>query len=600
MDISFEAFLGVFIAAGCALLFRGLVLSGVKEKNAWAHQLAWVAIATLIFSLNGAEIWGWALNSLQYSSFFLLPVFMWVVWLACQQGKYGLLVVVTFVMAVVSDDNAIIGIAATLAALLLQALLGKGAEKHVLFRVFGSVLATLLVVRIGYLYAPIVGGSKPMPVVAALHILLGDLESWQWPKWIEAPMTWAITSRPLLPPRLDGISKLLDYGLLGVMLILQCWFWMRAIRCEWNLQIFVAICLMLVTYGWIAGILLYRVPVFGADYFRQDRYVRLFEFDPVALIMMWSGSVRKEATEAGGRRGLRVAGSAACLALLAVQIPLSSTAWASAPNRQHYYQDLARQIYALAANPVDPAVLGNCNPQLPICGWPLKKRVDLLQLLRDGHLNIFSPAVLLDHPYLLGATDALDAASRKALLSSVQTYAADGSERRSVYGFFRTLFVNRTERMPSSGVDVNAWPANEVSLALGGCWRPDGERHHASSWCGPDVNLVLLRPSATSGLAIDGWFPWSIYEKAGRSAPVAITVLVDDVQVARTVLDAEGMFTIDIPAQNLPGSAVASGLVPIRISTDGSFNPSRISNAADTRNLSMKLSSVAFSGDTGH
>lgn len=596
LDIAFEAFIGVFIAAACALLFRYIVLSGVKTKSALpAHQLAWVAIAALIFSLNGAEIWAWALNSLQYSSVLLLPVFMWTVWRTCQRKKYGPLAVVTLFTAVISDDNAIIGIIATLVALLFQALLGKGVDRRVLFRILGCVLATLLVVRIGYLYAPVAGGMKEIPLTVSLQGLVGQLESWQWPKWIDVPMTWAITSHSLPSSKWSGASGLVDYSLLGVMLLLQCWFWVKAIRCEWNLQIFVAVCMMLVTYGWIAGVLLYRVPVFGPDYFRQDRYVRLFEFDPVALILMWSGSIRQDVAAASGKRNrLALVGVVACLALLVVQVPLSRAAWASVPYRQLYDQNLARQIYALAENPRDSEVLGNCDLQLPICGLSLEKRKDLLDLLRDNHLNIFSPAVLQDHPYLLGATDALDSADRLALLAAVQTRDA---ARKTAYEFFRTVFLGLAERVPNSEVDVNTWPAR-VPLMLGGCWNPDGERHHASSWCGPDVTLVLRRPSISSSLTVKGWFPSSLYERAGRSSPVTITVTAGSTQVRKIAMTTEGAFTIDIPAGDLPLSAGALSLVPIKISTDGSFNPSRFSHSSDTRNLSMKLTLVAFSGNT--
>src|SRR5262249_45089687 len=160
----FEAFVGVFIATGCVLLFRSLILCEASKENRWPHQLAWVAIAALILSLNGTEIWRWALNSLQYSSFFLLPVFMWAVWRAYQKEEYGLLVGVTFIPAIVGDDNAIIGIAATLATSLFHAALARGGGKRVFLRTFGSVLAALLVVRIGYSYAPIVGGAEGTPL----------------------------------------------------------------------------------------------------------------------------------------------------------------------------------------------------------------------------------------------------------------------------------------------------------------------------------------------------------------------------------------------------------------------------------------------------
>jgi hypothetical protein len=355
---------------------------------------------------------------------------------------------------------------------------------------------------------------------------------------------------------------------------------------------------MLLTYGWIAGVLLYRVSEHGADYFGQSRYVRLYQFDPAALILMWSGLIRQEASRAQASRALRL-GAAACLALLIAQIPLSVATWASSPYRLQYYQDLARQIYALAANPSDQSVLGNCNPQLPLCSFTLEVRKDLLQLLRDHRLNIFSPAVLLDHSYLLDATVALDRTDRRAIFSSMEKDEADKITRDGVYESIRALFLKRRERAPSSVVNVGVW-GEEAPLILGGCWEPEGKRHDASSWCGPNIDLVLQRPSASSSLTINGWLPWNSYEKMGRTSPMAITVTVNDVSVSRTVIGAEGPFTINIPSRDLPAPESGSDLAFVRISADGSFQPSRLLQSTDTRDLSIRLSSVGFSGETPH
>ena len=79
---------------------------------------------------------------------------------------------------------------------------------------------------------------------------------------------------------------------------------------------------------------------------------------------------------------------------------------------------------------------------------------------------------------------------------------------------------------------------------------------------------------------------------------MAITVTVDDVSVNRTAIGAEGPFTINIPGRDLPVSESGSDLALVRLSVDGSFQPSRFLQSADTRNLSIRLSSVGFSGET--
>jgi hypothetical protein len=570
------------------LWFRFLIFSEAKTGAGWVRHVAWIAICAIIFSLNGIEIWAWALNSVQYSSFFMMPVFMWSVWRAYCRKEYLLLAGVTFFLAFVSDDNAVICIAATLGTLAFYALLSRVVDKGVLLRIFAVVLTSALIVRIGYLYAPLVGGTKEMPFADKLHALYGQIKVGQWPKWIATPMIFSIAMRSFLPAGHDGLFGVFEYGVLGAMLFLQCWFWLRAIRYEWNLLVFVSICLMLVTYGWIAGVLLYRIPEYGADYFKQDRYVRLYQFDLVALVLMWVGSVSGSGSCAGKKR-LAWWGTIACVAFVALQVPMSVTAWTWVPYKQRYYQDLARQIYQLASNPGDAQVLGNCPLELPVCGLPLEQRENVLQLIRDNHLNIFSPRVLLAHPYLLNATFSLDAPDRERLLSAVPE-AESGKSAENVYGSIRSLFSNRRGRWPRNGVDVNALAANDVPAVLDGCWAPDGARHHASSWCGPGVSLVLQKPAEASNLVIQGLLPWEFYARAGQVSPVTFTVMVNEVPVATKTSNTEGLFTINVPEQNLPESEFHSGLMYIRISADASFV---LSPYLPSR--SMKLSSVYFS-----
>jgi hypothetical protein len=595
LDISFEAFIGVLIALAYVLLFRFLIFSESKTGTEWTRHVAWVAICAIIFSLNGTEIWAWALNSAQYSSAFLMPVFMWLVWRAYDRQQYLLLTGVTLLFAFVSDDNAIICIGVTLVALAFHALFRKkGEKKRVLLCIFATVLVSTLIIRIGYLYAPLVWGAKDMALTDKLHSLFGQVRTGQWLKWIETPMIWSVASRSFLPPGHDRLFEILEYGILAVMLLLQCWFWVRAFRHEWNLLVFVAICLMLVTYGWIAGVLLYRIAEYGADYFRQDRYVRLYQFDLVALVLMWAGSIPVSTSETGKKR-LIGWGAIACLAFLVLQIPMSVTAWASVPYRQRYDQNLARQIYRLASNPSDSQELGNCDTQLPVCTRPLEQREASLKLLRDNHLNIFSPKVLLAHPYLLNATSALDAADRERLLSAVRD-AEDQKSVWDVYGSIRSLFFRSDDRWPWSGLDVNALSDNDVPMLFQGCWEPDGERHHASSWCGPDVSLVLHKPAEPSSLTIEGWLPWTaLYAKAGQVSSVTLTVAVNDVVVAKKAFNTDEAFSISVPERDLATSANRSGPMYIRISADSSVVPSRFPPSQDSRDLSMKLSSVYFS-----
>jgi hypothetical protein len=596
LDISFEALIGVLVALGCVLLLRFLIFVEAKGRADWAHYVGWATICAIIFSLNGTEIWAWSLNSAQYSSFFLMPVFMWSVWRAYGKREYLQLAGVTLLLAFISDDNAVICVAATLAAMAFYALLGHVADKACLIRIFAVVLVITLIARIGYSYAPLVGGAKDMPLGAKMHALYEQIKAGQWSKWIATPMIWSIASRSFFPEgHHQRLFEIFEYGSLIAMVGFQCWFWLRAIRHEWNLLIFVSICLMLVTYGWIAGVLLYRIPEFGPDYFKQDRYVRLYQFDLVALVLMWVGTV---SIRRGGGKEYQVRwGAIACLVFLALQVPMSVTAWASVPYRQRYDQNLARQIYALASNPSDPKVLENCDVQLPLCGLPLERRKSVLRMMQDNRLNIFSPGVLMDHPYLLNATSSLAPTERARLFSRFPAVES-GKYGEGLYERVRSAFLRKSERWPRGSVDVSALPVNAVPLMLEGCWPPDGGKHPSSTWCGPEITLVLQEPAQASNLFVEGELPWQTYLKAGRASPVVITITVNGVPVARQARDSEGSFIINVPAQGLPASDSNSGLMYIKISADGSFVPSRFLPSQDARELSIRLSSVYFAPST--
>ncbi|MFT3789721.1 MAG: hypothetical protein QM741_01315 [Rudaea sp.] len=596
LDISIEALVGVSVVLGCVLIFRFLIFSEGGNDAGQSRQLAWVTIAAILFSLNATEVWAWPLNSAQYSSYLPLPVFMWSVWRAYRDKKYLLLAVVTLILGFVSDDNAMIGVAATLTAIAFYVLARKPTEKGVLLRIVAVVLVCMLVMRIGYSHAPLVGGAPDTPLPDKLRALFDQVRHGEWYKWLITPLAWSIASRPFLPGIHDRAFEIIEYAFFGVMLFLHGWFWLRALRREWNLPIFVAVCLMLVAYGWIAGILVYRVSAFGADYFQQDRYVRQYQFELVALILMWVGSAMNSSPGAQKHRLVRW-GTIACLGLVLLQIPISIAAWRVVPYKQLYFQNLARDIYRLAAHPDDARLLGNCSMQLSICGWPPEKRESLLRLLEDRRLNVFSPRVLLAHPYLLNATSSMSAASREPLLSAVQEAQDDASAENAYGSISRFLGVGR-DIWPSSGIDVNALHANDVPLMLAGCWSPDGPKHHQSSWCGPDVSLILRRPADASRLIVQGSFPQNTYAQAGKSSPATLTVKVDDVPVATKTIEADGAFTIDIPTHDLPAPASHPDLTHINISSDSSFVPNRFSSSQDSRELSMKLSSVYFSTST--
>lgn len=591
LDLSMEAIAGVFTALGYALLFRFLVMKECLPENKWSGQLAWLTIAAALLSLNSTELWSWAENSMQYSSDILIPVFLWSVWRSYTQKKYILLPIVTLLMAIVGDDNGVICVIATFAALGLYFLLGRIIDKRSMMLVVSEIFIVMLLVRIGYLFTPVVGGTRVSPA-GNLHGIYEQLIAGHWHAWIEPPFVWGVVSRSFFPPGYDYLFKVLAGVIFIAMLALQVWFWTAAFRSKWNASIFIAICLMLMVYGWMAGILIYRAPVFGVDAFSQTRYVRLYEFEVISLALMWFGLAGRTESAHGATRK-RWMGVCACLAFLALQVPLSITAWNLAPYVRAYYQEQARQTYMLSDNSDDLRVLKNCNAQLQLCDMPLQKREDLIGLLRKNRLSIFSTEVIRAHPLLLSAASSLSLATREQLLSDVHE-SNNQMSPEVAYGKARSLVLQSGEGWPRQNVNVRKLGASVVPLVLSGCWPSDRVGGLVSSWCGPDVSLVLSRPKSPSVLRVQGWFPWSLNAEAGRSLPVTVVVSANGIEVEKGHFSSDGMFQIDAPSQVLPDTARSGGLLFIRISADAAFAPSSFSPSKDSRELSMKLSFVGL------
>lgn len=591
LDLSVEAIVGVFVALAYALLFRFIVFRNNHSVVKWAQQLAWLTIAAALLSLNSTVLWSWAENSMQYSSDILIPAFLWAVWRAYTRNKYVLLPIVTLFMAVLGDDNGIICVVATFIALGLYLLLGKIADKRSLAIVVVEIFVVMLVVRVGYRFAPIVGGMSTSPL-DSLHGIYAQISAGHWHEWIEPPVVWGVVCRSFLSAKHVHLFKAVTVTIFVAMLALHIWFWVTAFRSKWNPLTFVAVCLMLVVYGWIAGILIYRAPLFGAVAFSQPRYVRLYEFEVISLALMWLGTIRCNQTVRTGNLR-RWIGTCGCIIFLVLQIPLSVTAWHLVPYIRAYYQDQARQTYKLAVNPVDPHVLADCNPQLHLCKMPLLERTKLIKLVRKNNLSIFSGEVVRAHPLLLSAASSLDPRARDQLLSGL----FDNSGKSSLevaYGQVRSLVLGSGEGWPGAAVRVDALRPSVVPLVLSGCWPSDRVKDYVSSWCGPDVSVVLQEPHDASVLHIQGWFPWNLYVQAGRSSPVTITVSANGVVVAREKIATDKMFQIDVPGHALPDSGQSDGLLFITISSDGAFVPSHFLPSKDSRDLSMKLSSVRF------
>ncbi len=591
LDLSVEAVIGVFVVLSYALLLYLIISRSLRGGPDWAKLLTWVTVAAVLLSLNSTVLWSWAENSMQYSSDLLVPLFLWAAWWSYRQQRYWLLPIVTFVMAVVGDDSATVCALAAVIAFGLHLVVQRAESRRPAVIVVGIIVAVMVVVRIGYHFAPRLGGPHVSPM-QGIHGLLAQIAAGHWRAWIDAPITWGIISRNVFSPHhLHWFTVFHGVVFVG-MVAADVWFWVRAVRFKWNALTFISVGLMLASYGWIVGILIYRAPLFGTETFNQPRYVRLYEFQVIALALMWLGAVVDGAQASPDVRRLAMTGALACLVVIVLQVPISVSAWKALPYVRAYYQTQARQTYLLSVNPVDQDVLAHCNRQLQLCRMPIGERTGSLDILRSRRLGIFSPSVIDAHPMLLPAMSVLPEADRAALLSA-DTAGGRDALWEHWYAKLRAPVMRDDPTRPASHIDVAKLRSSEVPLVLQGCYPSDGGQKSASSWCGPHIAAVLKEPVQGGGLEVQGWFPWSLYAKSGRSAPVDVVVAVNGTDVARGSFASDQVFKIVVQASGLRQVSALHGLLFVNIFVNGSFVPSRFLVSSDSRVLALKISSIA-------
>lgn len=400
LDFVVEALVGLLAAAASALVLRWIVMTGQRSDRADViRYLAWTGVCALLFSLNaGAQAWTWPLVALENLGTLIALLFFVAVWHGHQHRRYLLLAVATLLLCICNDDSGLIAVIAVVLMLSLVWFRDPEQRQLPLGKTLGVIVACTVIVRIGYAFAPVVGGSSTTSLVTNVWFLFARLRDVGWWHWLLTPLVMPIFDEGTFVSKHADVWIVVQWALAILLLVAHGWFWRRVFRGHSNGQVFVAGCLMLLTYGWIAGIILGRVATLGNGYLDSPRYVLRYAVQLIALLLMWAESTGHVAP--GPRRwrvvsrGLPVAG---CLVLLALQVPLSVRAWRLREAYDVHYAEVAHQVDAYTK---DPLRYTNCTVEIPVCGWPPAVRRKLAQLLTENRLNVFSTRVQRWHGYL--------------------------------------------------------------------------------------------------------------------------------------------------------------------------------------------------------
>lgn len=406
LDYSVEAVIGALAGIANLAVFWSLLAGGRTDAGRQPAQwLAFLALAAAYLSLNASVVFSWPLLTLNYTSHTFLLAYFGAAWWALHgagDGRPLLVALAGFALGVVADDTGTIAaIALALSAALHGARVGnpRRAGAVVLAAIAGQG-AYLLFYRL--VAPPVSGGGSLGELAPALLERIGD-----WWQWLAIPLSASVAHRAQLEAWLGATAATWLPSLVAALLLLaHLWFWWKALAGRRNAAAFVACCQMLLFYGLLAGMLLARVSQHGSDYLWQPRYVLIYQWNIVALLLMAAAQLVPAHPEAGPavtRSAARWTAVAAAFVLL-LQLPLSLQSWQVLPHAKRFQERQATQMRALAAAP--GTVPRRCVPTLVVCRHPPARRAELMGFLREQRLSVFAPGFADRHPALAGESEA--------------------------------------------------------------------------------------------------------------------------------------------------------------------------------------------------
>lgn len=403
LDFGIEALIGVFAAFINIGLFWLMVRPDDQRQP--RHRVlmlsTFVALAAVYLSLNAPVTFNWPLLTLSYTSHFFVLVFLWIAWRSYRQPDWkhmAALALTALLMDVVADDT---GLIATIAAVMSVALYAARERRGMAsLRAAAAMLAGYggyMVVR-ALLAPPLAGGNANLNVGVGKLVtgLLNHTDGLLGA--IGIPLVASVAHRVQLRALLGVDSTWVEILIAVLVVAAHGWFWWKAWRGKANLPAFASVGLMLLFYGLVAGMLLARVSLNGVAYLWQPRYVLIYEWNLVALLLMAlaqldtvDATARPDAAMVARSGAIgRAVLACAVAGLLLLQLPLTHASWAGLKYVSAYQQRMAAQLGEIAHDPSQQPHA--CAPMLVVCRYGAQRRSDTIRFLQGHRLSVFSPA----------------------------------------------------------------------------------------------------------------------------------------------------------------------------------------------------------------
>lgn len=393
MDLTIQGMLGVLIALACAICLSCFTMRAWPSagKVVWARILLPIGFATIFLSLNPIGLFGWPLvTTLTFMGTLGAIVYIYAVAGMVKARTWAWIAPVALLTLVLLDTFGILAVMATIVLFTQRAFSGPKDERMNTIAAAAAAAVALVVYQYGYKH---ITGIQSTPLNGANISAAADYFAAHFGEaWKALVIPFAIS---VYQP-LGGGGRTWQI-LVPLAVLVWCghiWFWREYLRNNSHRLAFLGGGLMLYFYATVAGMLLDRVPKNNFDYLFQPRYVAFYELQLAAMLLM---AVVVIISGRPVRKSIDSVIVVLISMMLVLNVYFEVRAWDSAKYMHAFDVRLVLQINQLANDPTK--LPDNCNPQITPCRWPPDERMEVLQVLRQGGLNVFSPELRQRHGY---------------------------------------------------------------------------------------------------------------------------------------------------------------------------------------------------------
>ena len=208
-----------------------------------------------------------------------------------------------------------------------------------------------------------------------------------------------------------GIKEELSLVLGFSFMSLHLYTWYAFFKYKLYKKSYLPIMLMLYSYALTAGIMFYRVPVFGYEYMHQPRYFRVYNIglwgSALVLLSIYYVKSTSGGTVAVTRRKIRWLLYFAVFIVVGVQLTLANHAWKDKKYQLAWQKQHAKNIIYYSGDTDFGVPCTKAKASFPICSMNSSKREELIGFLENEKLNVFSERIRKDYLYNIKATSSL-------------------------------------------------------------------------------------------------------------------------------------------------------------------------------------------------